>query len=372
MRFTAVTFFALLFAIGMAAQNKNFVYTDDNNTPNTVSAFQVQSNGHLTLLPDSPFSTAGNGGGSNVDPQEITTILARGRGFLYAANDGDGTISTFSIDRKSGNLTLIGSPLPAGSPNGNFSLAAGPQGNFLFSTDDVTPVIHVFRITNGTLTEIAGSPFPTASAAQGLKVTPNGQFLIVGLRDANSVAVYQLASTGTPTLVSTAAASGAATSVDANCQSNLVFNVNAGSTLIDVYQLSATGTLTPISGSPFSNGSSGGSFALAFNPNRNLLLAADGFTSEISSLNVASTGALQSAPGSPYSAANWTGSIATTRNGSFVYTALFVQGAVDGRAVAADGSLTPVPGTPFTTNQSQVGVLAVTTFPPSSCSAIDE
>jgi hypothetical protein len=60
----------LLLAIAAAAQG-NFVYTDDNNSPNTVSAFTVAADGSLTLIPGSPFSTGGNGGGSDVDPQQI-------------------------------------------------------------------------------------------------------------------------------------------------------------------------------------------------------------------------------------------------------------------------------------------------------------
>ncbi|MGB9123530.1 MAG: hypothetical protein WCE73_23145, partial [Candidatus Angelobacter sp.] len=51
----------LLCAITAFAQN-NFVYTNDNFSPNTVSVFKVSpSNGSLALIPGSPFLTGGNG-----------------------------------------------------------------------------------------------------------------------------------------------------------------------------------------------------------------------------------------------------------------------------------------------------------------------
>ncbi len=50
-----------LFAAALHAQG-NFVYTNnDPNGPNTVSAFQRDDSGVLTLLPGSPFPVRGPG-----------------------------------------------------------------------------------------------------------------------------------------------------------------------------------------------------------------------------------------------------------------------------------------------------------------------
>jgi hypothetical protein len=66
----------LLFAITALAQN-NFVYTNDNFSPNTVSVFKVSpSNGALTLIPGSPFLTGGNGGAHDVGPQTMQPTRA--------------------------------------------------------------------------------------------------------------------------------------------------------------------------------------------------------------------------------------------------------------------------------------------------------
>jgi 6-phosphogluconolactonase (cycloisomerase 2 family) len=111
------------FAITAFAQN-NFVYTNDNFSPNTVSAFKVSpSNGSLTPIPGSPFLTGGNGGAHDVGPQTITTATQGTKSFLYAANAGSGTISAFAIDPGTGNLTAV-----PGSP---FTVAAANSGNTL-------------------------------------------------------------------------------------------------------------------------------------------------------------------------------------------------------------------------------------------------
>ena len=360
----------ILLPASAAMAQSNFVYTDDNNRPNTVSAFRVGDNGSLTLVPGSPFPTGGNGGGNNVDPQEITTVTTGPTSFLYAGNNGDGTISGFVINPQTGTLLPVpGSPFAAGASNGNFSLTPSPNDQFLFATDDFLPIIRVFAISGqtGTLSEIPGSPFLTAGQAQGLKVSPNGKFLVAGLRSKNAVATFAIASSGVLTSVGVFPASGAATSEDVNCKSNRVYNVNAGSTLIDVYALDDTGTLTPINGSPFSNGSASGSLALALSPSGPFLFASDGFGSQISALSIDPNGALRSVPGSPFPATDWTSQVASTADGKFVYSALFVDAAVDAHSASAAGVLAPVPGTPFHTGQSPVGVVTLTTFPAPTC-----
>src|SRR5947199_10816935 len=85
----------LLFAITAFAQN-NFVYTNDNFSPNTVSVFKVSpSNGALTLIPGSLFLTGGNGGAYDVVPQTITTATLGTKSFLYAANADSVTIRDY-------------------------------------------------------------------------------------------------------------------------------------------------------------------------------------------------------------------------------------------------------------------------------------
>src|SRR5258706_5122485 len=376
---------ALLLTSAAVAQNQ-FVYTDNNVSTginqkpvNSVSAFKIDADGSLTQIKGSPYATGGTGGGSNIDREEIAIATQGTANFLYAANNGSGTISAYAINPVGGSLARVhGSPFLAdGAPGGDYSLAVSPNGKFLFATAETTTVIHIYSIaSNGALSEIAGSPFPTGANSKGLKVTPNGHFLVVGEGSLTAVGVYSISSSGTRTAVAVSPfpASASPFDLEVNCSGNVVFVIDNGSfngsySAIDVYSMSSGGVLTPVSGEPFYNGSSSTSGGLALSPNGQFLFVSDTFSTDISAMSVASDGALSQVPGSPFATSNWTGGVAVSRTGQFVYSALFTVAQIDGRAIDSTSALTPVPGTPFSTGQAQTGVPTVITFPPRSCSA---
>lgn len=374
---------ALLLAAPAFAQNQ-FVYTDNNvNTGinkkpvNSVSAFKVNEDGSLSQVKGSPYATGGLGGGSDIDPEEIAVATQGGTSFLYAANDGSGTISAYSINPVAGSLTRVaGSPFLAdGGNGGDYSLTTAPNGELLFATADTETDIHVYSIAgNGSISQVAGSPFPIGVNAQGLKVTPNGKFLLVGEGSANAVGVYSIASSGALIAVpgSPFPTSASPLDVDVNCAGDLVFVIDDGSyngsySTIDVFSMSREGSLAPVSGNPFYNGSSSTNGGLALSPNGEYLFVTDTFSSEISALAVSSDGALSQVPGSPFATSDWPGGVSATADGKFVYAALFAVAEIEGRSIATNGGLSPVPGTPFSTGQAQEGVPTVITFPQRSC-----
>lgn len=371
----------VMFLGSVAFAQNHFVYSDDNvsigndtSSVNTVSAFSVAANGSLSLIAGSPFTTGGSGGGNNIDPEEIAIATLPGTSYLYAANDGSGTIAAFRVNAVTGYLMRVhGSPFMAdGAPGGDYSLAVSPNGKFLFATEENVTVIHVYSInaTTGALTEISSSPFQTGASNQGLNVTANGKFLIVGEGAAAAVAVYTIASNGTLTAVSGSpfAASAAPLNIQSNCAGNLAF-VAETTPLIDVYSIGSDGALTPVPGEPFSNGTQDTNGGLALSPNNDFLFVSDTFSNDLSSLAVGSDGTLSGVSGSPFSTSSWTGGMAVTKSGKFLYTSLFTVAEVDARAIDAKGQLAPVPGTPFSTGQSQTGVPTVITFPPPACPA---
>jgi 6-phosphogluconolactonase len=369
------SFFFLLLASVAVAQNQ-FVYVDDNvsnynnlEPVNTVTAFQVQDDGSLSQIAGSPFHTGGAGGSHSIDPGQITVATQNSASFLYASNNGSGTISGFSIESNTGTLNRIaGSPFVAdGAPGGDYYLAATPNGKLLYASADATTVIHIYSIgSSGVLTEISGSPFSSGQHTQGLKVTPNGQFLIAGDR-LNAVSVYGISSGGLLTAVAGSPFPTPASPLDVgvNCAGNLVFVL---SDAINVFSQASDGSLSPVPGEPFPNGTSATSGGLAVSPNGKYLFVGDTFSSDVSSFAIGETGTLSPAPGSPYTTSNWPGGVSVANSGNYVYFALFAVGAVDGRAVGENGELTPVPNTPFTTGQPQEGVNTLTTFPAPICS----
>jgi len=106
-------------------------------------------------------------------------------GFLYLVDwvkgDGSvtGTVSAFRIDRDTGGLTAIGSPIDLGM--GPFSPVIDPTGRFLYVANLRSNSVSAFSIdeNSGLLTEISGSPF-TVGNPNYLAMTPNGRFLYAG------------------------------------------------------------------------------------------------------------------------------------------------------------------------------------------------
>lgn len=362
--------------ISLLAQN-NFVYTNDDVTPNTVSAFRANFDGSLTLISGSPFLTGGNGGGDGrIDPEKITTATVASASFLYAGNTADGTISGFSINPQTGALTAVpGSPFPLGLTDTDISLASSPNGQFLFASDDTSPSVHVFSIASatGSLSEVPGSPFNVGAPADGLKVSPSGHFLAAGLGSTHTVGVFAIGNQGTltPAPGSPFATTALPTGVEINCKSNRVFVSNGGSGAIDAYQMAENGSLTPVPGSPFPSGAAFNVSALTLTPDNQFLFTSDTFSSAVSSLAVAPNGSLRPVPASPFAADDFAGRVETTLAGNFVYVSLFASDSVDAWSIKADGTLTPVPGHPFFAGQSEIGQSSIAIFPAPSCSAAD-
>lgn len=368
MQFIRAGLISLLLATPAAAQTQ-FVYTNNQSSPNTVTGFLVNPDGNLTQLSGSPFATGANG--QNGAPFSLAVTTFNENNYLYAANGADGTISGFRINPATGNLQDV--PGPPSATNGqpaNYSLTISPDNRFLFVASDEAALIHVFRISpvTGALREVRGGPFKINTPSFGLKVSRNGGFLLVGGDPNGGVRVFQISDSGALSEVprSPFPSSAAVGGLENDCAGDLVFA--SSSRFIDIYSLGADGSLTPIPGSPFSDGQQ--IFDLVLSPGGRFLFTTGGFSQTDSAFRASADGSLAPVAGSPFALPDFTSGIAITPGGEFLYTALFISGAVDGRRVGANGKLTPVPGTPFITGEHSIAGLleSVVTFPASSCS----
>ena len=163
-------------AAGLQAQQRQFVYTNnDVSTANTVSAFS-DTNGALTEIQNSPFATGGRGLGGAA--YAVNRITVAGGKFLYASNGGTGNVSGFVVDPNAGSLTPVpNSPFSTGTAApGDISLAASPDGQFLFAGMAASNTIIKFAINlDGSLAQVATAAVPAPPA--GMKVSPSGNFL---------------------------------------------------------------------------------------------------------------------------------------------------------------------------------------------------
>jgi 6-phosphogluconolactonase (cycloisomerase 2 family) len=359
-------------AAGLQAQQ--FVYTNnDVSTANTVSAFS-DTNGVLTEIPNSPFATGGRGidGGAYA----VNRIAVAGGKFLYASNGGSGDVAGFVVDPNAGSLAPVpNSPFATGSAwSGDISLAASPDGQFLFAGVAASNTIIRFAINpDGSLTQVATAAVPVSPT--GMKVSPKGNFLAVGLPgylNTGGVAMFNIAN-GALTMVNGTpfpdAGSGNLTGVDIDCAGSHLFGaeMTSGNPIVDAFGVGASATLSSIQGSPFVAGVGKNSNVATLSPNDQFLFVTNQGSRSITIFNVNSTGGLAFANSTALLTPSLLAGMATNQAGTVLYVAsnpnsIYVFN------IAADGSLMQAAGSPFSTNQP-TGLLSIAAFPGKVCAA---
>ena len=206
--------------------------------------------------------------------------------FAYVANNADGTISAYTINASTGQLTAVaGSPYADGTAPAAVSLA--PNGKFAFSASNNGKQIYAYTInqTTGQLTAVSGSPFNTGFAT-------GSSFPDIAV-DAQSAHLY-LASAGDDEVAG--------------------FAINQTS-----------GALTPLAGSPYAAGAGTGAIP-AFSANGKYLYVMDQGTTgtganSVSGYAIGSDGSLTAIPGSPFAAGTDPTWISFTPDGKYAYVA---------------------------------------------------
>jgi len=364
---------------GLEAQSR-FVYANNDVLPNnTVSGFSADSNGVLTEIAGSPFATGGSGtGGGALGAARIT--VAGGK-FLYASNGGSHNISAFSINATTGLLTPVaGSPFSDGASAGfgDISLAASPDGQFLFAGVASNDTIVTFSIgTDGSLTEL--SSVLAMEPPAGMKVSADGTLLAVALPNFGifgAVALFGIAGDGTLTMINGAPLQGTGpagdlSDVDIDCAGGFVYSgtMIAGPATVDVFSIGVGGVLSPAAGSPFSAGPGSNSVVAILSPNDKLLFASNAGDGMVTVFNV-NSGSLSAITGSPFAAGGGgtPAGMATDQGGTLLYLA-GSPNLIHSFTIAANGALTEAAGSPYSTNQTGGQLLSVAAFPSKTCNA---
>ena len=189
-----------------------FLYVSDESGPTKITVYAVATNGVLTEIGGSPFTATGSGWGLEMHPS--------GK-FLF--HPADSVLSELEISAPTGTLTLDDEQTGFSQING---LAFTGDGGRLFALENGSdPELHVYDVNNGngTLSEIAGSPFTLlgVSNAGAIDVDASGTFVFVpddGDPDFHvfvmSTADVPVEAPGSPFVLSTAA-SLSASGVDA-------------------------------------------------------------------------------------------------------------------------------------------------------------
>lgn len=380
-RFSLLMLAAALLTGSLWAQG-NFVYTNNDQDPNTVSAFSAASNGALTPVPGSPFSTGGRGSGAGLFATNRIGAAIAGS-FLFVPNSASNDVSVFKIDPATGVLTPVAGspfatgnhPLFPGNTNG-IAVAATPDGRFLMAASNGSANIAVFSIgSNGALSPIAGSPFPTVGNPNAIKISPDGKFLAVSKSNSfvftpTRLEMFSIASDGSLASVGQFSASSVPAGLDIDCSSSFLYvgEGNGSRTIVDAYSIASDGTLTALPGSPFSPASGINSNVVLLSPGDKTMFVSNQSSNTITALSVASDGSLSLLPASPFlmnGAVAFPAGMATSQDGSLLYVA-DANPAISVFQVGSNGVLTEAPGSPFPTGRAG-GLRSLTAFPPKTC-----
>jgi 6-phosphogluconolactonase (cycloisomerase 2 family) len=281
-----------------------------NTNDNTVSSYTINSDGTLTA--------AGSATPTGQAPVSLA-VDPTGK-FLYVANQGDNTISIFSVSGTT--LTSAGSPVntldinyPGSTGPSALAItgAASGSGNFLYVANQFTDTVSSFRYdpASGTLTRL--SPFSVAAGTDpaALVLSPDSAFLYVANSGSNDISAF-----------STCA----------------VASSNCGS---------ANGLLNPVSGSPFPAGTD--PVSLAVTPGGEFLYAADKTSNQLSGYKVGSgTGVLTPTTTATFSTGLSPAWVAIPPEGKYVYVANSGGSSITAYGInTTNGFLGEVTGSPY-------------------------
>jgi len=247
--------------------SKKFLYAV-NSFANTISIFNVASDGTLTLS-----GTPTQAGGSSPN----AAVIDPSGKYLLVTNNSTNDVSVFSIDSGSGALSPVGLPVPANTDPSEILIT--PSGKFVYVTNPTIGMVTAFSFLNGVLTEVKpGSPFSSGDGAFGLAVDGSERFLYVANPSASNLPPFSSTRgnisgfnidsvTGalTPILGSpfTSTVGSLPTAITVDPSGRFVYAVTPGSSFaIWCFAISPTnGQLTAVTSSPFSL-TAGGLFAL--------------------------------------------------------------------------------------------------------------
>jgi 6-phosphogluconolactonase len=366
-----------------------------NSTTSNISVYAVDpTTGALSPVPGSPFATGAT-------PKSVA-VDATGQ-YVLVANSGSSNISVYSINTTNGFLTPVaGSPFLTGTrPTG---VTVDAVSNVIYVPESASDTIAEYSInpTNGALTAISGSPFatPLEPGFDGVpQAVGNLSPVIIDATGGYLYASYQYDFPRTQTATgflgySIGANGGGLSLLPSNpfaaaigscfCIRPMAIAPNGHflyqSTLgimnyVQSYSVDAsTGALSALTGTPFA---ATGADSIAIDPTSSFLYVSDDTDIALLAYSINSTtGALTLLPGSPYATGGDPNCmscgllptfVSIDSSGKYVYvqseftTSSSIISAFS--INAANGSLTPVPGSPFTTAANPEGLVGIAFAP---------
>jgi 6-phosphogluconolactonase (cycloisomerase 2 family) len=291
------------------------------------------------------YETGGRGSGGLIAPlgSQGALTLSQDHTLLFAVNAGSGTVSVFRV--RNSRLFLIDEITAAGSE----PVALAQRGNLVYVLDaGGQGSVTGYRLQyDGTLTQIENStafltPFGGGSGAGSLSISPNGRFLLVTERVANTVDAFPINADGTlGTEVTTPSLAPEAFAGEFTPSGFAVVAQSSGS--VTSYSLGANGAYTAITPSISTQGAA--TCWIRVTPSGRYLYTSNTASANISGFSISGTGALTpigSTVVGAFAPGSFNLDLATSSDGKFLYTIESAAGAIGAFSIGAGGQLTSV------------------------------
>lgn len=254
---------------------------------------------------------------------------------------------------------------------GALTLAAcgGSKHQTTYVTTPLNDGVTAFRLNTNTgeMKQILGSPYSTGISPSAIRLHPSGKFAYVSNAGENTIAIYQIDSSGALKEVTPRTNTGKQPSdLLMDPGGNFLYAVNSADNTISAYSITASsGALQLTSTSPFPT-SGFTPLRGAITPSGKFFYVANSNSGTVSGFAVDSSGALALVPHSPTAVGNGPIFITIDQTGKFLYVANLQDGTYSGFMIdGSTGELSAMSGSPF-------GVAnTATTIVPVSSVAVD-
>lgn len=265
-----------------------FLFVTNGNS-NTVSVFSYsQAEGTLTVVTDSPFAV--NSVGPVAIALDTTLRLA------FTANFSSGTVSAFTYDADTGAMTFVNTTDTGPSGLGPIDVEIDTALRLIFvsNSDAASNTISVFTYeSDGTLTEVVGSPFAAGGTFPALMAVDSvRRLLFVAIEASDIVAVKSFDNDGVLTDITTFNPNGTGPyDIVLDTSSRFIFITNRDDDTVGSFLYSADGSTIASTGLA---GDSGGidPVALEIDMANDTLFVANAGSNDIQIMNYDASGIL--------------------------------------------------------------------------------
>jgi 6-phosphogluconolactonase len=322
-----------------------FVSTNDLNG-NAVVGFARAADGSLSWT--GTYATGGKGIGGVGDPlaSQFAVALSPNAKILVVANAGSNDVSSFAVS--GGSLSLV----DRASSSGTRPVSIAISKDYVYALNTISSTIGVLAIgSDGSLTALPSKTKALPSGANGaaeVRISPNGQLLVVTERVSNRLETFAIGKDGSlGDGVVTPAAGTTPFGFDFTTRGQVIVS-EAASGSASSYNVNADGTLAVATAAATTTQKA--PCWLIVNNSGRFAYTANAGSATITGFAIAASGTLSLLTSTGVSGDLGTGAMPLdldmSRNGSFLYVMKNGTGTIGAFSVAGDGSLAPLADTP--------------------------